>query len=114
MALTITVSDPEAAFRAAQELETLGQAPVAEGLAAARRALEAHGWDRAAALAALAAARAPDSAEAPLVVGLAHFRAHEPAAAIAPFARAATLAPASATVRFDLAAALYQAGSFAE
>ena len=48
------------------------------------------------------------------MVGLARFRAHEPAAAIAPFTRALALAPSSATVRFDLASALYQAGRFAD
>ena len=48
------------------------------------------------------------------MVGLARFRAHEPAAAIAPFSRALALAPSSAMVRFDLASALYQAGCFAD
>ncbi|HEY2747342.1 MAG TPA: hypothetical protein VGL86_22120, partial [Polyangia bacterium] len=114
LTLALTLSDPEAAFRAAGELDRLDRAGAAENLAAARRALDAHEWDRAAALAALASARAADSGEAAMVVGLARFRAHEPTAAIAPFARAAALDPASATIRFDLAAALYQSGRFAD
>ncbi len=112
--LAIAVSDPEAAFRAARDLTVLAQDSVASNIAAARRALEGHEWDRAAALAALASARAGDSADAAMVVGLARFRAHEPALAIAPFARAVALDPASATLRFNLAAALYQAGHFAD
>jgi tetratricopeptide (TPR) repeat protein len=114
MTLVLSATDPDAAFRAAHELETLGSESVGENLAAARRALEEHEWERAAALAALAAARAPESAEAAKLVGMARFRAHEPAAAIAPFTRAAALQPGSATLRFNLASALYQAGRYAD
>lgn len=114
MTLALTVSDPEAAFRAATDLSTLGQASLPDTLAAARRALDEHDWDRAAALGALASARDPSSAEAALVVGLARFRAHDPEAAIAPFARAVADAPDAATARFNLAGALYQAGHFAD
>src|SRR6185312_967024 len=108
MTLALTLADPEAAFRAATDLATLAQASPADDLAAARRALDAHDWDRAAALAALASARVPTSAEAALLVGLAHFRAHDPAAAIAPFTRAVENAPHSAAARFNLAGALYE------
>ena len=110
MTLALSATDPFAVFRAANELAALGKLPVAEALATARRALDAHDFPRAAALAALASAREPSSVEAALVVGLARFRAHEPTAAIAPFARAVALEPTSATLRFDLASALYQAG----
>ena len=114
MTLALTLADPEAAFRAATDLATLAQASPADDLAAARRALDAHDWDRAAALAALASARVPTSAEAALLVGLAHFRAHDPAAAIAPFTRAVENAPHSAAARFNLAGALYESGHFAD
>jgi tetratricopeptide (TPR) repeat protein len=114
MTLAISMSDPEASFRAARELGELGAASAEDNVATARRALEAQDFERAAALAALGCARAPDSAEAALVVGMARFRAHQPAEAIAPFARAVALAPSSATLRFDLAAALYQSGRFVE
>jgi tetratricopeptide (TPR) repeat protein len=114
MTLAISIADPEAPFRAARELAHLGEASAAENVTAARRALEARDFERAAALAALGLARAPDSAEAALVAGMARFRAQQPAEAIAPFSRAVSLTPSSATLRFDLAAALYQAGHFVE
>ncbi|MGZ3438643.1 MAG: tetratricopeptide repeat protein, partial [Polyangia bacterium] len=114
MTLAIFMGDPEASFRAARELGHLGEASAAEDVSAARRALEARDFERAAALAALGLARAPDATDAAMVLGLARFRAHQPAAAIAPFSRAVALAPTSATLRFDLAAALYQAGRFVE
>src|SRR3954467_14453685 len=114
MTLALSATDPEAAFSAAHALALLGQEALPDALAEARRALDAKNWERAGALAALASARAPGSAEAALIVGLARFRAHEPDAAIAPFSRAVALAPSSATLRFDLAAALYQAGHFAD
>src|SRR2546430_539041 len=114
MTLAIPIGDPEASFRAARELGQLGAASAEENVATARRALAARDFERAAALAALGSARAPDSADAALVVGMARFRAHQPAEAIAPFTRAVTLAPSSATLRFNLAAALYQSGRFVE
>jgi tetratricopeptide (TPR) repeat protein len=114
MTLAVSFSDPETSFRPAHELGQLGEASATENLQAARHALVEHQWERAAALAALASARLPDSAEAALTVGMARFRAHEPAAAIAPFTRAAALAPTSATARFDLGSALYQSGRFGE
>ena len=103
-----------AAFAPAAQLAALDAMPAADQLAAARRALDEHQWERAAALAALASARDRSSSEAPKLVGLARFRAHEPDRAVAPFARAVALVPASATLRFDLAGALYQSGHFAD
>ncbi len=114
LTLAVSATDPQAAFVAARDLAALGQGPPADNLAAARQALDTQQWERAAALAALASARDPASPEAALVVGLARFRAHEPAAAIAPFARAVALSPGSAALRFDLASALYQTGRFVD
>src|SRR6476646_8984438 len=114
MTLALAATDPDAAFRAAHELEALASEPVAENLTAARRAFDEQKWERAAAMGALASARAPESVEAARLVGLARFHAHEPEAAIAPFSRAVALSPASATLRFNLAAALYQSGHFAD
>ncbi len=114
MTLALTAIDPDAAIRPAHQLRALGRQPLAEQLASARQALDGHDWERAAALAALASARDPSSAEAALVVGLARFRAHEPARALAPFARAVALSPGSASLRFNLASALYQSGRFAD
>lgn len=113
MLLGVTTSDPQPTFGAAAELAALAQKPAAETIAAARRALDAHDYDRAAALAALASARTPDDAQAAMIVGLARFRDHEPERAVAPFARALAIAPDSATLRFNLASALYQSGHFA-
>ena len=110
LTLALAATDPSAAFDGARELATLARQPLGEQLAAARRAFDAHDYDRAAALGALASAREPSSVEAAKLVGLARFRAHQPAAAIAPFARAVALEPASATLRFNLGSALYQAG----
>lgn len=114
MVIAATTSDPLPSFGAAAELAALGRSSAVDGVAAARRALDAHDYERAAALAALASARAPHDAEAAMLVGLARFRAHEPDAAVGPFRRALALAPQSATLRFNLASALYQTGQFAE
>ena len=114
LTLALPAVDPQAVFASARALATLAAEPLADELAAARRALDGHDFERAAALAALASARAPASVEAAKLVGLARFHAHQPAAAVAPFARAVALEPASATLRFDLASALYQAGRAGE
>lgn len=106
--------DPQPAIRAGAELTALGQQPLPEQTAAARRALDEHDFARAVLLAAMAAARAPQSYEAALLLGLGHFRGDEPALALAPFARAVALDPASPTARFNLASALYRTGRLAE
>jgi tetratricopeptide (TPR) repeat protein len=120
VAIVASPSDPDAVFGAAGELQHLSSLPAATLVADARRALDEEKYDRAAALAALAGARSAHAsdtaelAEASRLLGLARFRNGQPDEAIAPFTRAAHLLPSSATVRFNLAAALYRAGHLAD
>lgn len=113
LALVGGAVDPQPAIRAGAQLSALAAEPLADQLAAARRALDGHDFQRAVLLGAMATARAPQSYEAALVLGLAHFRDDDPAEAVAPFAHAAALDPASSTARFNLASALYKSGRVA-
>ncbi|HWE30087.1 MAG TPA: tetratricopeptide repeat protein, partial [Polyangia bacterium] len=112
MALVAGAFDPAPTFGAAAQLSAIGSAPAAELTASARRALDGHDAARAAPLAAVAAAKAPDDAGAALLLGLALFRDGRANAAVAPFERAVTLAPSSVTARFNLGAAQYESGHF--
>jgi tetratricopeptide (TPR) repeat protein len=104
------LGDPEIAFAPAAQLARDGAADAVTLVTRARAAMEAHQLARAFVLARLAELRAPDAADPPLVAGLAQFRDGHPERAIAPFTRAAARAPSSATARFNLASALYEAG----
>src|SRR4051812_46868829 len=95
-ALLLGALDPRPSFDAAVALGNLGARPAPSLVSEARRCLDAHDYDCAAALAALATLRAVDDPEAPLVVGLARFRAGQPELAVAPFVRAVERAPGSA------------------
>jgi tetratricopeptide (TPR) repeat protein len=81
-------------------------------IADARRALDGHEYERAAALAQQATDDAPDDAEAWLVLGLARFRGGKPEEARLAFERAATLAPESALAQFNLGSAAYETSHF--
>jgi tetratricopeptide (TPR) repeat protein len=102
--------DPAIAFAPAAELAADGAGDAAGIIKRARAAMDAGHLGKAFALATLAELRAPDAAEPPLVAGLAQFRGGHPQQAIAPFTRAAARNPASATARFNLASALFEAG----
>ncbi len=113
VALVAGAFDPAPTFGAAAELNAVGSAPAPALAEAARKALGEHDLPRAALLAALASAKAPEDAGAALMLGLARFRDGMADAAVAPFERAVTLAPTSAAARFDLGAAQYESGRFA-
>jgi tetratricopeptide (TPR) repeat protein len=110
VALVGALGDPEVAFAPAAQLAADGAGDATALLGRARAAMAARRLGAAVELATLAELRAPDAAEPPLVAGLAQFRDGHPELAIAPFTRAAARAPASATARFNLASALFEAG----
>jgi tetratricopeptide (TPR) repeat protein len=88
--------------------------PAHDRVAAARAALEAHDYGRAAELAAQAATLTPDDGEAWLVLGLAHFRAGRPEPARQAFQRAVELTPSSGLAHFNLGSADFESGHLDE
>jgi tetratricopeptide (TPR) repeat protein len=81
-------------------------------VADARRALDAHEYERAATLAQQAADATPEDAEAWLVLGLARFRGGKPEEARLAFEHAVTLAPESALAQFNLGSAAFETNHF--
>jgi tetratricopeptide (TPR) repeat protein len=81
-------------------------------IADARRALDAHEYERAATLAQQGIDATPDDAEAWLVLGLARFRGGKPDEARLAFERAAALEPESALAQFNLGSAAFETSHF--
>jgi Flp pilus assembly protein TadD len=118
LVVCVLAADPSAYFAAnagaVARLSRRSVAQVPARLAAARRALDQHDFERARQQAVLAVELAPDKGEPWLVLGLALFRAERPADARPAFERAAHLMPRSAMAHFNLGSTLYQLGRYGD